>query len=232
MVESAPGKGTVFTIYLPAVPREPELASNESPVDGIPKPIRANVLLVEDEDILRRCLHNTLSSMGCFVLQASDGAQALEMAKRQLLLIDLVVTDIVMPRMSGRELVNSLRALRPKLPVIFMSGYSDIAPTRDELRSGSVALFPEAVRRRRPAQSGRGYPGRLPHPFLRPLTQRPRRAAHGRTRRQSCRRVPAQRPRRSAVRCTYPAAKLFLHRRTLTASALIRYKGAESSCTT
>jgi two-component system, cell cycle sensor histidine kinase and response regulator CckA len=141
MVESAPGKGCVFTIYLPAVPREPELASDESPVDGIPKPIRANILLVEDEDILRRCLHNTLSSMGCFVLQASDGAQALEMAKRQLLLIDLVVTDIVMPRMNGRELVNSLRALRPKLPVIFMSGYSDIAPTRDELRSGSVAFF-------------------------------------------------------------------------------------------
>jgi DNA-binding NtrC family response regulator len=79
--------------------------------------------------------------MGCFVLQASDGAQALEMAKSQLLLIDLVVTDIVMPRMSGRELVSSLRSLRPKLPVIFMSGYSDIAPTRDELRSGSVVFF-------------------------------------------------------------------------------------------
>jgi PAS domain S-box-containing protein len=141
MVESAPGRGTVFTIYLPAVPREPELANNESPVDGLPKPIRANILLVEDEDILRRCLHNTLSSMGCFVLQASDGAQALEMAKSQLLLIDLVVTDIVMPRMSGRELVSSLRSLRPKLPVIFMSGYSDIAPTRDELRSGSVVFF-------------------------------------------------------------------------------------------
>jgi len=141
LVESAPGKGCAFTIYLPAVPREPELASTGFPVDGIPKPIRANILLVEDEDILRRCLHNTLSSMGCFVLQASDGAQALEMAKRQLLLIDLVVTDIVMPRMSGRELVNSLRALRPKLPVIFMSGYSDIAPTRDELHSGSVAFF-------------------------------------------------------------------------------------------
>src|SRR5208282_2667582 len=61
MVESAPGKGSVFTIYLPAVPRELELPRHESPVSGIPKPIRANVLLVEDEDILRRCLHNTLS---------------------------------------------------------------------------------------------------------------------------------------------------------------------------
>jgi DNA-binding NtrC family response regulator len=110
-------------------------------VDGLPKPIRANVLLVEDEESLRRCLHNTLSSMGCFVLQASDGAQALEMAKRQLLLIDLVVTDIVMPRMNGRDLVNSLRALRPNLPVIFMSGYADTIPTRDEMRSGSIAFF-------------------------------------------------------------------------------------------
>jgi PAS domain S-box-containing protein len=141
VVESAPGKGTVFTIYLPAVPLEPELSSDESPVDGLPKPIRANVLLVEDEESLRRCLHNTLSSMGCFVLQASDGAQALEMAKRQLLLIDLVVTDIVMPRMNGRDLVNSLRALRPNLPVIFMSGYADTIPTRDEMRSGSIAFF-------------------------------------------------------------------------------------------
>jgi PAS domain S-box-containing protein len=141
MVESAPGRGSVFTIYLPAVPREPEIAADGSPVDGVRKPIRANVLLVEDEELLRRCLHNTLSSMGCFVLQASDGAQALEMAKRQLLLIDLVVTDIVMPRMNGRDLVNSLRALRPKLPVIFMSGYADTLPTRDELRSGSVFFF-------------------------------------------------------------------------------------------
>jgi PAS domain S-box-containing protein len=137
-VESTLGRGAVFTIYLPAVPRESSKAAIEIPSSRSRKQIRATVLLVEDEEILRRCLLNSLSSMGCFVLQARDGEHALELARRQLLLIDLVVTDMVMPRMGGRDLVNSLREIRPKMPVIFMSGYTDVAPTREELRSGAT----------------------------------------------------------------------------------------------
>jgi PAS domain S-box-containing protein len=141
MVQSSPGQGTVFTIYLPSVLHKFDAVPAKRPVGGTRKPIRANILLVEDEETLRRCLHNTLSSMGCYVIPARDGVHALELAKRQILLIDLLVTDIVMPRMGGRDLVDSLRAIRPKLPVIFMSGYADAAPTREELRSGSTLFF-------------------------------------------------------------------------------------------
>jgi PAS domain S-box-containing protein len=140
-VESELGRGTTFTIYLPAMVRESLRSAAEPATVWAGKQIRATVLLAEDEEILRRCLLNALSSMGCFVLQARDGEHALEIAKRQLLLIDVVITDMVMPRMGGRELVNSLRALRPKLPVIFMSGYTDVGPTKEELRSGATIYF-------------------------------------------------------------------------------------------
>jgi PAS domain S-box-containing protein len=140
-VNSEPGKGTVFTIHLPAIGRESSRTCIETAPPWAGKQIRATVLLAEDEEILRRCLLNALSSMGCFVLQARDGAHALEIARRQLLLIDLVISDMVMPRMGGRELVNELRALRPKLPVIFMSGYTDVGPTKEELRSGATMYF-------------------------------------------------------------------------------------------
>ena len=140
-VASEIGKGSTFTIHLPLVAREAIKVAEVSQEPWAPKQIRATVLLVEDEEILRRCLLNALSSMGCFVLQARDGIHALELARRQLLLIDLVITDMVMPRMGGRELVNSLRALRPKLPVIFMSGYSDVGPTKEELASSNTRFF-------------------------------------------------------------------------------------------
>jgi CheY-like chemotaxis protein len=140
-VESEVSKGSTFIIHLPLVSRETNKVVEKSQEQWAPKQIRATVLLVEDEEILRRCLLNALSSMGCFVLQARDGVHALELAKRQLLLIDLVITDMVMPRMGGRELVNSLRALRPKLPVIFMSGYSDVGPTKEELASSNTRFF-------------------------------------------------------------------------------------------
>lgn len=140
-VESVLGDGTVFAIYLPAVQREYDLARVEASAIRPRKQIGATVLLVEDEEILRRCLGNALTSMGCYVLQACDGVHALELAKRQLLLIDLVVTDMIMPLMGGRELVAALRAMRPKLPVIFMSGYTEVGPTHDELRTGDTLYF-------------------------------------------------------------------------------------------
>ncbi len=140
-VESELGRGTIFNIYLPIVSRNFEPAPVAAPAGRPRTKIRATILLVEDEEILRRWLLNFLSSMGCYVLQARDGVHALEIAKRQLLLIDLVVTDMVMPRMGGRELVNTLRGMRPRLPVILMSGYTDAGPTRDELRAGDTRYF-------------------------------------------------------------------------------------------
>ncbi len=79
--------------------------------------------------------------MGCNVLHARDGAEALALVKRQLLLVDLVVTDMVMPRVGGLDLVRDLRSLRPKLPVIFMSGYTDVSPSHEDLRSGATQFI-------------------------------------------------------------------------------------------
>ncbi len=133
-VNSRPGVGTTFEIYLPCAVGEVGQVLSSDPVTQPGRPFKATVLLVEDEAILRQCLADALSSLGCYVIQAGDGAQAFDVASRQLLLIDCVVTDMVMPRLGGRELVDKLRLKRPRLPVVFMSGYSDAGPTDEELR--------------------------------------------------------------------------------------------------
>jgi PAS domain S-box-containing protein len=141
-VESTLGVGTTFRIYLPqsGKPTDRVPALNPEAIGEPRKPFKATVLLVEDEESLRRCLADALSSLGCYVIQARDGTEAIEIASRQLLLIDCVVTDMVMPRSGGRELVDKLRRMRPLLPVVFISGYSDVGPTDEELQ-GSETRF-------------------------------------------------------------------------------------------
>ena len=132
--------GTTIEIYLPRTVNVNVVARVPvpEPVAQLCKPFKATVLLVEDEEMLRQCLADALGSLGCYVLQARDGAQAFDVASRQLLLIDCVVTDMVMPRLGGRELVDKLRLHRPGMPVVFMSGYSDAGPTDDELRGSET----------------------------------------------------------------------------------------------
>jgi CheY-like chemotaxis protein len=141
-VESTLNKGTTFRIVLPVVHearcRELDLA-REKPFEV--RKLRATVLLVEDEEPLRRCLANSLRAIGCYVLQAEDGQRALELARKQLLLIDVVISDIVMPRLGGVDLARELRCMRSNLPVILMSGYADVTPSRDELRSGKTIFI-------------------------------------------------------------------------------------------
>jgi len=77
-------------------------------------------------------LAETLTDLGYTVLQAANGEEAIELAKSVLPSIDMLITDMVMPRMNGRELSRSLRARRPGLPVLFISGYSDVIPSEEE----------------------------------------------------------------------------------------------------
>jgi PAS domain S-box-containing protein len=136
-VRSRVGEGTTIEIYLPRVfgeARRKEIGIGPGVASQPNKPFRATVLLVEDEGSLRRCLANALTSLGCYVIQAQDGAEAYDLASRQLLLIDCVVTDMVMPRSGGRELIDKIRLMRPRMPVVFISGYSDVGPTDRELQ--------------------------------------------------------------------------------------------------
>jgi PAS domain S-box-containing protein len=131
VVDSAPGKGTRFQLFLPLVEQpinvDAARTSELPPARG-----KGNILLVEDEKELRALLAETLTDLGYTVLQAGNGEEAIELARSALASIDMLITDMVMPRMNGRELSKSLRARRPGLPVLFISGYSDVIPSEEE----------------------------------------------------------------------------------------------------
>ena len=123
-VDSKPGQGTTFKIHLPHV-EEP--IDSVTPEPGKPKPPsgRETVLLVEDEAGVRALLRYTLRLYGYTVLEAQDGREALEVAGGYSDPIHLIITDMVMPQMNGREVVARLEPDRPQIKALYMSGYAD-----------------------------------------------------------------------------------------------------------
>jgi PAS domain S-box-containing protein len=123
-VQTQPGRGTTFKVYLPAAAQE---FSKPNPTPTCPVPVRGSetILLVEDEERVRQITRKVLESNGYTVCEARDGAEALRLFDRRRDTFDLVMTDMVMPGMSGAELVQRLRRRRPHLPVLFVSGYTD-----------------------------------------------------------------------------------------------------------
>ncbi|HEY6548649.1 MAG TPA: ATP-binding protein, partial [Vicinamibacteria bacterium] len=121
LVESAPGQGSVFTVYLPttdeALPEESRPAAPPS-AEG-----SETLLLVEDHDALRAVIAQYLEGAGYTVLAAPDGQAALDLVRGGRDRVDLLVTDVIMPGMTGRQLAEALTALRPGLRVIFLSGH-------------------------------------------------------------------------------------------------------------
>jgi DNA-binding response OmpR family regulator/signal transduction histidine kinase len=140
-VESAPGKGSSFKIYLPALDPTPEATQRSRSMPGLPVGTET-VLLVEDEASLRQLAASTLRGQGYEVLEASDGSNALQVAKeRTLENIDLLLTDVVMPRMDGRQLAQRLSAEHPALKVLYCSGYAyDSLGQHGVLESGAQIL--------------------------------------------------------------------------------------------
>jgi len=127
-VESEPGRGTAFSIYLPK-----SSLGQPAPADATTQAARtghASILLVEDEASLRQLAAQALRARGFTVLLASDGAEALRVLDAYAQTLDLLVTDVVMPNMDGRELADRLRARIPGLRVLFLSGYMDDALLR------------------------------------------------------------------------------------------------------
>src|SRR6266851_3876764 len=137
---SETNKGTTFKIYLPAVQAAPEDIGKPAAAERPPKG-GGTVLLVEDDEQLRRLTHRALATQGYVVLEADGGRSALDIARRHQGPIDLLLTDLVMPDTNGRKLADTLRAARPGLRVLFMSGYPDGAITNQGVLEHGVAYL-------------------------------------------------------------------------------------------
>jgi CheY-like chemotaxis protein len=122
-VYSEPGKGTTFKIYLPRVD-EPIDKLKEEPVFESLKGSET-ILVVEDDEVVRNLATRILKKQGYKVLEAPNGGSALIMCEDFKETINLIITDVVMPGMSGRNLVDRLREIHPEMKVLFMSGYTD-----------------------------------------------------------------------------------------------------------
>jgi CheY-like chemotaxis protein len=153
-VESALGTGSTFRIYLPRVAasaaaaapeprRAPEVATARRPAPGenLAAGRGETILLVEDAQRVRAVVREILEMTGYTVLEARHGAEAVEVANRHAGPIHLLLTDVVMPQMSGRELAQRLATLRPDLKVLYMSGYTDDAIVRHGVLASGIAFL-------------------------------------------------------------------------------------------
>jgi CheY-like chemotaxis protein len=130
--ESAPGRGTVFTIYLPRQESAAALRGRAS-LETEALPATETVLLVEDEEQVRELARRVLERAGYTVLAAPDAETAVALADRHPGHIHLLVTDVVLPRASGRELAARLAIHRPAIKVLYVSGTSDNAIARHRM---------------------------------------------------------------------------------------------------
>lgn len=138
-VYSELGRGATFKVYFPLVEEEMQaiLPTAEPSLPGGME----TVLLVEDEEALRKLARTCLESRGYYVLEAAEAASATEIAQRHAGEIDLLLTDVVMPGVSGRELAHRLAELRPSLKVLYMSGYTgDLVARHGVLDPGILLL--------------------------------------------------------------------------------------------
>jgi two-component system, cell cycle sensor histidine kinase and response regulator CckA len=132
-VTSAVGQGSTFEVYLPVSEGAPATSAHGAPQET-PTGRGETVLLVEDEDAVRMAARKALSRGGFNVVEARNGEEALQ-RWRERSAVDLVVSDLIMPEMGGRELATRLREDAPRLKVLFMSGYTDDAG----IRQGALA---------------------------------------------------------------------------------------------
>jgi two-component system cell cycle sensor histidine kinase/response regulator CckA len=144
LVDSAPGRGTRFKLYFPC--------SNEDTADPpatTPAPAAAGgsetVLVVEDEFELGRIVQRLLESRGYTVVVATGPLDALEIARRDPRPLDLLLTDVIMPQMSGKQLAEHMAALRPGLRTLYMSGYTDDAISHHGVLDPGVEFLPKPI---------------------------------------------------------------------------------------
>jgi two-component system, cell cycle sensor histidine kinase and response regulator CckA len=139
-VESEPGRGASFKIYLPRV----EGAAFDQPESVAPRQKAhgpRTILIAEDEASLRKLTSNTLNKLGYTVLEAPDAAEAIRIAGLLASKIDLLLTDVVMPGMSGRELALRLVTTRPETKVLYMTGYTDGAIAEHGVLEAGISIL-------------------------------------------------------------------------------------------
>jgi two-component system cell cycle sensor histidine kinase/response regulator CckA len=138
--ESEVGQGTIFRIFLPAVPQEVD--EKGRPPEGLASTPEGSeiVLLVEDEDTVRRLARTILQARGYRVLEARNGREGLAVCESHPGPIDLLVTDVVMPELGGRELAEGALTLRPGLKVVFMSGHTQDVVLKEGIEKGAAFL--------------------------------------------------------------------------------------------
>jgi two-component system cell cycle sensor histidine kinase/response regulator CckA len=142
MVDSEPGRGSTFAVYLPRVEEELE-TEMEVPVTTASSPGSGTVLLVDDDEEVRTLASRVLRDHGYVVLEAANPDEALAICAEHKEPIDLLLTDVVMPIMSGRELAEQVRPLRPEARIMYMSGYpGDVIGKHGVLASGSFIQKP------------------------------------------------------------------------------------------
>jgi PAS domain S-box-containing protein len=150
-VYSEPARGTVFKVYLPVADRSASASAAEHRAGTAVSPSET-VLVVEDEDAVRALTCELLRRRGYQVLEAAHGIDALSVAAAHGGRIDLLLTDIVMPYMNGRDLAVQMAVLRPATKVLFVSGYTDHVAARQELAAGAPFLqkpfTPDALARK------------------------------------------------------------------------------------
>jgi PAS domain S-box-containing protein len=138
-VDSEPGEGSQFRIYLPSVPAEAQEPS--LPADAVAPGGWETVLLVEDETGVRALAETVLKKLGYKVLAADSAEAALEIWREQKDSIDILLTDVIMPHMSGGDLAHKLRESNPRLKILFMSGYTDDMIASHGVLAGETQLI-------------------------------------------------------------------------------------------
>jgi len=141
LVYSELGHGTTFKIYLPSADHKIGLESKPEVETTAPKRHGTTILLVEDDELMRGLTRQLLQEHGYSVIEADDGKSALEWVEAHPGPIDLVLTDVVMRRVSGPELVERLRASNPGLKVVYMSGYTGELMAEREVLKRDITLL-------------------------------------------------------------------------------------------
>jgi|GEM_PF-1964869 len=142
-VHSPPGQGATFEVIFPEVEGEEKDAADKG--QGVIPQGQETLLLVEDDPNIRSVLSRMIEKLGYTLLQAGDGEDALRVIADHGRAVDLVLTDVIMPRMGGGELIRQLKAIYPSLRVIYMSGYTDDAVDRAELAAPTTRFLQKPV---------------------------------------------------------------------------------------